>query len=174
VEIDDASRRPVQHRDVEVMIGILAITLGNLLGGQVDDKEAAKLSARFVDSGLLETDRDGNPPSAGRAARAMDALILRLQFALGEYDSETDPVPEGTAHLLRFSSEAEAASCVGELRDSAIRVRVEPDPDTGDALLYAVYAELAPDPGFWNRERGLQAMARRFGAAYIGSQSAYI
>jgi hypothetical protein len=152
------------------MIGIVANIEGNLLGGHVDEKTAAKFATKFVDAGLLATEIDGSLPSAGRVAVAMDRLIIRLRFALGEYDSEPEPAPEATAHMLLFPTEAQAVNCKNDLLDSATDIHIEPHPAKPGWQLYAGYPELAPDSGFLSRERELQATARRFGGVYSGSQ----
>lgn len=152
------------------MIGIVAIIEGNLLGGHVDEKTAAKFAARFVDAGLLATEIDGSLPSAGRVAVAMDTLIIRLRYALGEHDSDPDPGPEATAHVLLFPTKAQAINCKNELLDTATDIHIEPHPAKPGWQLYAVYPELAPDTEFLSRERELQATARRLGGVYSGSQ----
>ena len=46
---------PVQHRDANVMIGILAILEGVISGGQLDEQTTSKVAARF---------EYGTPPSS--------------------------------------------------------------------------------------------------------------
>jgi len=132
---------------------------------------ADELTARQISLSLLDATPDGTLPSAGRVAVAMDGVIGRLRFALGEYESEPPPGSELTAHVLRFPTEAQARKCQVELLDGAIAVLVEADAETTDWRLYAVYPELAPDPGFRSRERALEATVRRLGGVYSGSQS---
>lgn len=162
----------VNRRDIEAMIGVLAVTEGHLLAGHMDDRTWAKLATHLVESGAMESRPDARPLSAGLVARAMDALILRLRFALGEYDSNSDRTPEATAHVMRFPTEAQAVSCMNDLRDSATDVYLEPDPDTDEVLLYAVYAELMPDSGFLSREQELMRVAQLHAGTYTGSQGA--
>jgi hypothetical protein len=137
----------VRRADVEVLIGIAARVDGELKGGALDAEMAARLATWFVDRGHLERGEDGTLPSAGRVTVAMDNLIERLRFALGEYDSEPDQVPEATAHTLYFPTEASAAECKAELVKDAMDVLVVPEVDRPGWRLYAVYPELSPDPG---------------------------
>lgn len=162
----------VERGDIEAMIGILAVTKGSLLAGRMDDRTCAKLGTHLVEASALKPPPDGSPLSAGLVARAMDGLILRLRFALGEYDSNSDQTPVATAHVMRFPTEAQAVSCMSALLDSATDVHVEPDPDTGDLRLHAVYPELMPDAGFLRREKDLMEEARLHGGTYTGSQTA--
>ena len=101
----------------------------------------------------------------------MDSLIERLRFALGEYEAEPPRGSESTVHVLLFPTELQAAACRAELLDDAISVLIEADLEKPGWRLYAIYPELAPDPGFRSRERALQATARRLGGVYSGSQS---
>ena len=132
---------------------------------------AAGFSARLVAGGHLERGEDGILPSAGRVSVAMDNLIERLRFALGEYDSEPSSSPEATAHILRFPTEASAAECKAELVGDAIDILVVPEVDQPGWRLYAVYPELSPDPDFRSRSRAMDAVAQRFGGAYSGSHA---
>ena len=172
VSTSDEPRRRVRHGDVEVLTGIIAIVEGNLLGGHVDERTASKLASRFVEAGLLARESDGSAPSEGRVAAAMDQLIGRLRFALGESDFEPEPLPpEGTTHVLRFPSETQAANCKAELREGADEIRIVADPQHPGWQLLVAYSELVPDPGFISTERTLHATARRFGGFYSGSQT---
>jgi hypothetical protein len=99
--------------------------------------------------------RWNSPPSDSARSRLRLAgwpkpwtLILRLRFALGEYDSDSDRPPEATAHVLRIPTEAPAVSCKNELQDSATDVHSEPDPDKTGLRLFAVYSEPCLRPNF--------------------------
>jgi hypothetical protein len=168
----EASPNPVRQQDVAVLLGIVAIVEGGLLGGAVDPATVSKIATKFVTTGLLSRQPNGDLPSAGRVAIAMDNLIGRLEFALGEYESEPEPRKGmASAHVLRFPTEEAASSCRAELLgQQADRVLMERDGTHGWTL-YAVYPELPPDPEFLERERMLQQIALRFGGTYLGSQA---
>jgi len=165
----DAPRHLVRREDVEVLIGIAAIMDSHMKGGAVDEGMVAQFAARFVNAGLLEPQGPGGVPSAGRVAVALDDLIQRLRFAVGEYDTEPEPAPPATEHVLTFPTATLAENCKAELSEGALRVLMEPD-EGGSWRLLAAYPELAPDPDFQERERSLQATARSCGGKYSGSQ----
>ena len=168
----EAPANPVRQQDVAVLLGIVAIVEGGFLGGAVDPATASKIATKFVTTGLLSRQPNGDLPSAGRVAIAMNNLIRRLQFALGEYESEPEPRTEiATAHVLSFPTEEATSNCRAELlSQQANRVLMERD-GTNSWTLYAVYPELPPDQGFSERERMHQQIALRFGGTYSGSQA---
>lgn len=57
----------------------------------------------------------------------MDNLIERFRYALGEYDEQPAPIPEGTEHHLVFSTPDSAQRCADEHVD-AVDVRILADP----------------------------------------------
>jgi hypothetical protein len=111
-------------------------------------------------------------PSAGQVAVTLDEIIARLQWTLGEYESAPEPRVEiATTHVMRFPTKQAAARCATDLLGTqASRVIVEHERTRGWTL-YAVYSELAPDPGFSQRVRDLSQVATRFGGKYSGSQA---
>jgi hypothetical protein len=171
VTLSGPSPRPVREQDVAALIGILAVVEGALLGGEVGDETTTKLSRKLVGAGLLSENGAGDP-SAGQVAVALDEIIARLQGALGEYESAPEPRVEiATAHVMRFPTKQAADRCAAHLLDGhASRVTVEHERTEGWTL-YAVYSELAPDPGFSQRVRDLRQVAIRFGGRYSGSQA---
>jgi hypothetical protein len=171
VTLNGPSPRPVREQDVAALIGIIAVVEGALLGGEVGDETTSELARKLVAAGLLSENGTGLP-SAGQVAVALDEIIARLQWALGEYGSALEPRVEiATAHVMRFPTKQAADRCATDLLDGqASRVMVEHER-TGVWTLYAVYSELAPDPGFAQRVRDLSQVATRFGGKYSGSQA---
>jgi len=156
---------PVQRRDAEVLIGILAVLDGVIWGGSLDEWTTGKVAERLVRNGMLAADHDRHD-----VHRALDDLNQRLRYAVGEYDSAPSSVPlpsDGDAGavtpaerearwtlFVRFAieaaSEAEARVVVREalagldgylpLRgDPVVRPRWRRNPDE------MWVAELAPD-----------------------------
>src|ERR1700733_6706414 len=73
---------PVQHRDANVLIGILAILEGLIWAGQLDEQITSKVAERFVRQGLLDADHDQRD-----LRRAIDDMNQRIRYAVGEYDT---------------------------------------------------------------------------------------
>ena len=73
---------PVQHRDAEVLIGILAVLEGAIWAGSFDEQTAGKVAERFAQEGLLAGDYDQRD-----LRQALGDLNQRLRYAAGEYDS---------------------------------------------------------------------------------------
>lgn len=107
-------------RDIEVMIGLLAVLEGHLLGRDVSPELTSTLIARFTRAGLLRPGADGEAPSAGQLARALEAMIQRLRVGLGEYDAEPATSSTLTAHVLAFPAEADAHRCKEALAEEAV------------------------------------------------------
>ena len=172
VTLNVPSPRPVREQDVAALIGIIAVVEGALLGGKVGDETTTRLARKLVAARLLSEDGNGLP-RAGEVAVALDEIMARLQWALGEYESAPEPRVEiATAHVMRFPTKQAADRCATDLlAGQASRVRVV-DERTEGWTLYAVYTELAPDPGFSQRVRDLSQVATRFGGVYSGSQAA--
>lgn len=79
---------PAQDRDVQVLIGVLAILEGAIWSGDLDKWTASKVADRFAQQGLLAADH------AERELRqAISDLNQRLRYAAGEYDSPPPSIP---------------------------------------------------------------------------------
>ncbi len=83
---------PVQHSDVAVLIGILAILEGAIWADSLDARTTSKVAERFVQQGLLAADHDQRD-----LRLAIGDLNQRLRYAAGEYDSP--PPPSGRTRL---------------------------------------------------------------------------
>jgi hypothetical protein len=79
---------PVQHRDANVLIGILAILEGVIWGGQLDEQTTSKVAERFVQQGLLDADHDQHD-----LRQAINDMNQRIRYAAGEYDTPPSSVP---------------------------------------------------------------------------------
>jgi hypothetical protein len=79
---------PVQHRDAEVLIGILAILEGAIWGGSLDAWTTSKVAERFVQQGLLAAGHDEH-----ELRQAINDMNQRLRYAAGEYGSLPPSVP---------------------------------------------------------------------------------
>ena len=79
---------PVQHRDAEVLIGILAVLEGAIWNGSLDEWTTSKIADRFVQQGLLAADHDQHD-----LRQAINDLNQRLRYAAGEYDNPPPPIP---------------------------------------------------------------------------------
>lgn len=87
---NEPTAHPVHARDVEALIGWLAVVEGEVWGGARPEHLVARLRNRFERVGLL-TDSDNE-----RAFRqAMSDMNQRLRFALGEYAQPPEPDPVG-------------------------------------------------------------------------------
>jgi hypothetical protein len=165
----DEPRQPVRRNDVRALISILAHLEGSLRGGLLDEDLTATFARSLARLGLVSQGQHAAPPSAGQVAIALANLNQRLRFALDEYDSEPDPLPEATAHILRFPDESRANDCRAELK-TATHDAVVQLGHRGGWEVWVVVPDLAPDEGHWGRERDLKALARRHGGVYVGSQ----
>jgi hypothetical protein len=72
---------PVQRRDAEVLIGILAVLDGVIWGGSLDDWPTSKVAERLVQHDLLTADHNRHD-----VHEALNDLNERLRYAVGEYD----------------------------------------------------------------------------------------
>ncbi len=79
---------PVQHRDANVLIGILAILEGVIRAGQLDEGTTGKVAERFVREGLLGAGYDQRD-----LRQAINDMNQRIRYAAGEYDTPPSPVP---------------------------------------------------------------------------------
>jgi hypothetical protein len=79
---------PVQHRDANVLIGILAILEGVIWAGQLDQWTTGKVAERFVREGLLGADYDQRD-----LRQAISDMNQRIRYAAGEYDTPPLSIP---------------------------------------------------------------------------------
>jgi hypothetical protein len=79
---------PVQHRDANVLIGILAILEGAIWVGQLDERTTGKVADRFVRQGLLGADHDQRD-----LRQVISDMNQRIRYAAGEYDTPPSPIP---------------------------------------------------------------------------------
>jgi hypothetical protein len=79
---------PVQHRDANVLIGILAILEGAVWAGQLDERTTGKVAERFVQQGLLGADHDQHD-----LRQAINDMNQRIRYAAGEYDTPPSSIP---------------------------------------------------------------------------------
>jgi hypothetical protein len=79
---------PVQHRDANVVIGILAILAGVIWAGQLDERTTSKVAERFVQQGLLGADYDQRD-----LRQAIGDMNQRIRYAVGEYDTPPASIP---------------------------------------------------------------------------------
>jgi hypothetical protein len=166
----EGSRNAVSQQDVEVLVGVIATVTGSLLGGDYDPQATEKFAERFVTAGLLDRGPDGELPSAGAVALALEDLVQRLRYACDDYDDRPRSLPSLVAHVLELPSHDAALNCQrvlpdGQVRDATVR------GETAEAwVLQAFYPELPPDPGFKEREKALRRVVAGFGGRYSGSQ----
>jgi hypothetical protein len=73
---------PLQRRDAEVLIGIVAVLDGVIWGGSLDEWTTSKVAERLVQQGLLTADHNRND-----VHQALDNLNQRLRYTVGDYDS---------------------------------------------------------------------------------------
>ena len=78
----NAVPNPLQRRDAEVLIGIVAILDGVIWGDSLDEGTTSKVAERLVQHGLLTADHNRND-----VHHALDDLNQRLRYAAGDYDS---------------------------------------------------------------------------------------
>jgi hypothetical protein len=160
---------PITEQDVQLLIRIIATVEGDLLARNADPHTTEKYAKRFVDVGLLSRDSDGHLPSAGKVVLALEDLIQRLRYVLGEYDEAPLPMPELLAHELELPSEEAARSCLDALPSGQVRDAVIHHTDTEGWLLLAFYPELPPDRDFHERAALLERTAALHGGRYNGS-----
>ena len=86
-DLANAVPNPLQLRDTEVLIGILAVLDGVIWGGRLDEWTTSKVAERLVQQGLLTADHNRND-----VHQALDALNQRLRHAVGDYDSPPSPI----------------------------------------------------------------------------------
>ncbi len=79
---------PVQLRDANVLIGILAILEGVIWGGQLDEQATGKVAERFMQQGLMGADHDQHD-----LRQAINDMNQRIRYAAGEYDTPPSSVP---------------------------------------------------------------------------------
>ena len=79
---------PVQRRDANVLIGILAILEGVIWGGQLDEQTTSKVAERFVQQGLLGADYDQRD-----LRQAISDMNQRIRYAAGEDNTPPSSVP---------------------------------------------------------------------------------
>jgi hypothetical protein len=79
---------PVQHRDANVLTGILAILEGTIWTGQLDERTTAKVAERFVRAGLLGAGYDQHD-----LRQAINDMNHRVRYAAGEYDTPPSSIP---------------------------------------------------------------------------------
>ena len=70
---------PVQRRDTEIMIGILAVLDGAIWGATLDEWTTSKVAECFARQRLLAADHNRND-----VHQALDDLTQRLRDAVGE------------------------------------------------------------------------------------------
>jgi hypothetical protein len=81
-DLDDApAPNPVAKRDLAALVGLLAVLEGELLAQEIGPYLAGRMSDRLVRVGLL----DAEQAATRDLCQALDALIHRLRYALGEY-----------------------------------------------------------------------------------------
>jgi hypothetical protein len=79
---------PVQHRDANVLIGILAILEGSIWAGQLDEDTTSRVAERFVQQGLLGADYDQHD-----LRQAIGDMNQRIRYTAGEYDTPPPSIP---------------------------------------------------------------------------------
>jgi hypothetical protein len=79
---------PVQHRDANVLIGVLADLEGAIWADDLNEQITIKVAERFVQQGLLAADHDQRD-----LRQAINDMNQRLRYAAGEYDSPPTPIP---------------------------------------------------------------------------------
>lgn len=81
-DLANAAPNPLQRRDAEVLIGILAVLDGVIWGGRLDEWTTSKVAERLVQQGLLTADHNRDD-----VHQALEDLNQRLRYAVGDYDS---------------------------------------------------------------------------------------
>ena len=79
---------PVLARDVQALVGLLAVIEGGAMASRLDSHFMAHVARRFTSAGLT-------PDGAGdrELRQALNDLNQRLRYALGEYDDPPNPMP---------------------------------------------------------------------------------
>jgi len=78
----NAAPNPLQRRDAEILIGIVAVLDGVIWGGSLDEWTTSKVAERLVLQGLLAADHNRNDVHL-----ALNDLNQRLRYVVGDYDS---------------------------------------------------------------------------------------
>jgi hypothetical protein len=79
---------PVQHRDANVLIGILAILEAAVWAGHLDEQTTVKVAERFAREGMLDADHDQHD-----LRQAINDMNQRIRYAAGEYDTPPPSIP---------------------------------------------------------------------------------
>ena len=79
---------PVQHRDAEVLIGILAILEGWIWAGQLDEEITSMIAERFGQQGLLSAGYNHHD-----LRQAINDMNQRIRYAAGEYGTPPSSIP---------------------------------------------------------------------------------
>jgi len=88
-DLANAAPNPLQRRDAEVLIGILAVLDGVIWGGSLDEWTTSKVAERLVQQGLLTADHNRDD-----VHQALEDLNQRLRYAVGEYDNPPSSIVE--------------------------------------------------------------------------------
>lgn len=84
----DPAPNPVGKRDVEVLIGWVAVLEGEVMAGYLSQHLHAKLRRRVVDAGLLVEDG-----SERDFLQVINDINHRLRYSLGEYTEPPRSMP---------------------------------------------------------------------------------
>jgi hypothetical protein len=79
MESSELCPRPLTRGDAAALIGILAVLVGEMSAGNVDEQAVDHFQRRLKDDGLL-----GAGPEGEDLPAALEALNQRVRFALGE------------------------------------------------------------------------------------------
>jgi hypothetical protein len=101
---------PVQQRDANVLIGILAILEGVIWAGQLDEQTTSKVAERFAQQGLLDADYGQHD-----LRQAINDMNQRIRYAVGEYDA---PPPSTPLPSTSTDGGAAAARCHHDTPDN--------------------------------------------------------
>jgi len=88
-DLANAVPNPLQLRDTEALIGILAVLDGVIWGGRLDEWTTSKVAERLVQQGLLTADHNRDD-----VHQALEDLNQRLRYAVGEYDNPPSSIVE--------------------------------------------------------------------------------
>ncbi len=83
-----AAPNPIQARDVEAVIGLLAVLAGEGMLDQIEPALGQLLTDRLIRAGLLPSDA-----GLSHLSPALDDLTQRLHQALGAYDPPVQDAP---------------------------------------------------------------------------------
>jgi hypothetical protein len=79
MESSEFCPRPLTRQDAAALVGILAVLVGEMSGGHVDEQAVDHFRRRLSDDGLL-----GAGPEGDDLAAVLESLNQRVRFALGE------------------------------------------------------------------------------------------